>query len=348
MRAKEAASVFQEHRDELGFVNTAQCEEKELFTVEKDGEIVGAALANHCVRKPQTTLYELAVLPEYRRQGIATKLLNQLSRDSPHDKLIAKCPVDLPANEFYKITGWTLIETEDGKDRELNVWEYDCSGVDLVTTGRPDLTEYARKHGWLTGTELSAVSQYENAARNIEFLDMDWREPDPDRLISAAMKHKPKYAVAGDYEYREDGEVVGEDIETVNNRAKTLSQWVENPIVVPHRPGQPAEVPDFAVTGYSTPTSYGGTEAPMWEYQGEDVHILGGTMNRIKKVIDHLGDSVRSLDTNTMHRDATQYGEFWTQSRARKKTAGIENDIEEAYENSILNMTYAFEQWDLI
>lgn len=348
-KASEAASVFQQHREELGFVNTAQCKEKELYTVEKDGMVVGSALANHCVRKPQTTLYDIAVLEEYRRGGIATDLLNQIIRDTPHDKIRAKCPVDLPANEWYSRTGWTLLRTDDGKDRKLNVWQYQIETVDLITTGRYDLTEYARKHGWLVGSEISYLNHHENHNRIVDFIDMDWREPNPDALIAACMRHKPKYAIAGDYEHIDDGETVGEPIDVVNKRARQLTEWVDKPIVVPHRPGEPKEVPDCALVGYSTPTRYGGTQAPLWEYQGKDVHVLGGTMNNIKLVINHLGSSINSIDTNTMHRDATQYGEYWSISKPnRKKHQSSQPRIKDTYENSILNMTYAFEQWGLI
>jgi len=138
---REAADVFQAHREELGFVNEAQCREKDLYTVERDGAVIGAALANHCVRKPQTTLYELAVLPEWRREGIATELINQLTRDSPHNKVVAKCPTDLPANDFYESNGWECVDQEDGKNRALNVWERRVDSIDLITTGRPDLTD---------------------------------------------------------------------------------------------------------------------------------------------------------------------------------------------------------------
>jgi len=347
--ASEAAQVFQEHRDELGFVNTAQCEEKNLYTVEKDGAVVGSALANHCVRKPQTTLYDIAVLPDYRRSGIGQCLINQIARDTPHKKIVAKCPVNLPSNEFYANTGWKLKNTEDGKNQALNVWEYIVDSVDLVTTGRNDLTSYAEQYGWLVGAELSYIGHHERHGRALEFIDMAWDEPKPDELIAACMKHEPTYAIAGDYEHTDDGELVGEPIDVVNERAHQLTQWVDYPIAVPHRPGEPDEVPDCALVGYSTPTRYGGTEAPLWEYQDKDVHVLGGTMNGIKTVVDHLAGQINSIDTNTMHRDATQFGEYWSHSgKQRKKTPGIKNDIVEAYENSILNMTYAFEQWGLV
>lgn len=340
-RAKEAANVFQSHRDELGFVNTAQCREKELYTVEKGGETVGAALANHCVRKPQTTLYELAVLPEHRREGIAENLITQLKRDSPHDQIRAKCPVGIPANDFYDSTGWIQVDRHEGKNRALNEWKLDITTVDIITTGRPDLTEYAESHGWLRGCRLDAIQNYERANVSPEFIDLHWEDPKRDELLAKTIQHKPEYVIAGDYD--------GENYATINDFADELRQYAENVIVVPHEPGEVEKVPEWAIVGYSTPTSYAGTDAPIWEYTGRNVHILGGTMPQIKTVVDHLKNDIVSLDTNTHHRDATQFGEYWTPSgRQRKKVAHTGNTVREAYENSVLNMTYAFEAWGLI
>ena len=122
-RFEQAADLFQDHRDELGFVNKAQCREKDLLTVTRDGEVVGALLGNHCVRKPQSTVYEVAVAKSHRREGIAARLVDRFADNSPHDKLVAKCPEPLPANEFYAATGWTRTDREEGKERPLNVWE---------------------------------------------------------------------------------------------------------------------------------------------------------------------------------------------------------------------------------
>lgn len=339
--ASKAADVFQQHRDELGFVNTAQCEEKSLYTVESGGEVVGSALANHCVRKPQTTLYDIAVLPDHRDKGFGEQLVDQIKRDSPHSKIIAKCPVDLPSNEFYKQTGWSCIDTEDGKNRALNVWKYEISNVDIITTGRPDLTEYAHKHGWLTGCRLDAIQNYEKEGVTPDFIDLHWEQPDQDQLLTKAMQHNPEYVVAGDYD--------GENYEQINDFANQLRSYAENVIIVPHEPGEVKKVPEWAIVGYSTPTGYEGTDAPIWEYTGRDVHILGGTMPQIQTVVNHLKNSIVSIDTNTHHRDATQFGEYWSKSdRQRKQVADIGNTVRPAYENSVLNMTYAFEEWGLI
>lgn len=118
-------ALFQDHREELGFVNSAQVREKTTYVERRGGSVVGAAIVNHCVRKPQTTLYEIAVDESYRRGGVGTSLVETIVEESPHDVIVAKCPVDLTANEFYRSTGWEKVDVEDGKNRALNVWEYE-------------------------------------------------------------------------------------------------------------------------------------------------------------------------------------------------------------------------------
>lgn len=118
------AGLFQEHREELGFVNVAQCREKTTYAVVENGDVVGAALCNHCVRKPQTTLYDIAVQEDHRHSGVARRLVEWMFDESPHDVVVAKCPVDLPAVQFYNQMGWELVDVEEGKNRSLTVWEY--------------------------------------------------------------------------------------------------------------------------------------------------------------------------------------------------------------------------------
>ena len=338
--AAAAADVFQQHRDELGFVNRAQCEEKDLVTVERDGQIVGAALGNHCVRKPQTTLYELAVLPEYRRGGIGSELVDRLAAESPHDKIVAKCPAELPANDFYAAQGWECIGRDEGKNRPLNIWEYEIpDGPEWMTTGRPELTEIAARYGWLRGSRLDDIGRYEMRDISLDFIDLHWEDPDFVGLLEACERHRPKYAIAGDY----DG-----DIEEINERADQLRPYVQNVIVVPHKPGEVSEVPDWCVVGYSTPSKYAGTDAPVWEYYGRDVHILGGTVDQAREVLGYLGDDVVSVDCNSHHNGATLFAKWWGKTSPSWNPLpaahpGDENPIR-AYENSMLNITYTLRE----
>jgi len=339
--AAAAAKVFQRHRDELGFINRAQCEDGDLVTARRDGQVVGAALGNHCVRKPQTTLYELAVLPEYRREGLGAELVRRLAAESPHDKMVAKCPADLPANEFYADQGWDRVDREEGKNRALNVWEYQIpESTDLITTGRPDLTEIAESYGWLRGSRLDDLRRYEKIGVDVNFVDLHWEDPDPEALLAATMRHRPRYVVAGDYD--------GSNFEEVNDRARQLRDYAENVIIVPHEPGEIAEVPGWAVVGYSTPTKYAGTDAPVWEYRGRDVHILGGTIEQVTKLYGYLADSIISMDCNSFHRGATAFAKWWghTSPSWNKLAAPVARpgNAKRAYENTMLNMSYKLRQ----
>jgi len=343
--ASDAADVFQQHRDELGFVNEAQCREGDLYTVERDGQTVAAALGNHCVQKPQTTLYELAVLPAYRREGLATQLIRRLARDSPHDHLVAKCPVDLDANGFYQATGWDRIGREEGKNRDLNVWRYEIpDSPDVITTGRPDLTVIAAKYGWLRGSRLDDIRRYERRGIHLDFVDLHWEDPQPDELLAATMRHRPQYVVAGDYD--EDNH------DDINDRGRQLRRYAENVIIVPHEPGEVPTVPDWAVVGYSTPTGYAGTDAPVWEYRGRDVHILGGTVEQVRELYPYLADDVVSIDCNSFHRGATAFAKWWGGSKPHwnklaTATAEPEN-AKRAYENSMLNLSHALRAGGII
>lgn len=75
----------------------------------------------HKRRDGVTVLYEMCVPAEFRNRGISTAFINCLERP-----MQLKCPVDLKeSNEFFQKRGFTLVETQPGKKRALNVWRLD-------------------------------------------------------------------------------------------------------------------------------------------------------------------------------------------------------------------------------
>lgn len=79
----------------------------------------------------QTTLYEICVEETCRGYGIGRSLFESLSLEavSLGKQLIRlKSPVDLAANKFYERLGGSLIGVEQGKLRNLNVWQFDLDG----------------------------------------------------------------------------------------------------------------------------------------------------------------------------------------------------------------------------
>lgn len=116
------------HRRELGFVRKVTLAEsisrKEILIIENDKHVIGFVHYHHR-RDSQTTLYNIVVLPERRRQGIGKRLVDALVQEAlslGKQWIVLKSPSELPANEFYLGIGFHLWKKETGKRRKLNVW----------------------------------------------------------------------------------------------------------------------------------------------------------------------------------------------------------------------------------
>jgi len=207
--------------------------------------------------------------------------------------------------------------------------------VDIITSGRVDLTEYAGKKGYLRGARLDKADRYANHGAAVDFLDMDWNDPDPDKLIRAAKDHRPKYVVAGDYLRDED------NTQRVNDRARQLRDLAENVIVVPKSPGDFQHVPEWCVVGYSVPTEYGGTDIPLREYVSlpNQIHVLGGTPHRQFDVVSQLWlENVCSIDGNSIHKAATIGAKAWHPAVPHWRKVDADDAVERAYRESVDNL----------
>ena len=116
------------HKHELGFVMRPALERsiarREIIVAENYHSVVGFVEYHHRQDK-QTTIYHIAVMTEYRRQGIGQALITALREEA--DKLgkttiQLKCPVDLPADRFYSEIGFDKMKEEEGKARRLGLW----------------------------------------------------------------------------------------------------------------------------------------------------------------------------------------------------------------------------------
>ena len=95
-----------------------------IMDAEKKDEIICPYFLRYHLRKDgQLTIYEIWVSPKSRREGIGTTLLNDLKAISDVKSIFAKCPIDLPANEWYKANGFTLEGVDILKSgRKINLW----------------------------------------------------------------------------------------------------------------------------------------------------------------------------------------------------------------------------------
>lgn len=118
------------HRNELGFVRRPTLinaiGRSEVLIAKQNGNIVGFVEYRHR-RDEQTTLYNIAVVPQYRGLGIGSKLVQSLiieAKKCNKRYISLKCPEDLVANQFYETLGFQLHEIESGKQRRLKIWRW--------------------------------------------------------------------------------------------------------------------------------------------------------------------------------------------------------------------------------
>lgn len=77
----------------------------------------------HLRRDGQLTIREILVLPEYRRQGVGTAMLDTLKQTPGAINIFAKCPGDLSANSWYAAMGFNCEGIETTKSgRVLSLW----------------------------------------------------------------------------------------------------------------------------------------------------------------------------------------------------------------------------------
>jgi len=96
-----------------------------LYESAQRGELLlidGGCCRWHLRKDGRITIYEILAI----RCGAGSEMLTQLQA---YGKPIqARCPVDLPANEWYRKRGFVLLRTEQTKSgREVNVWHLEAS-----------------------------------------------------------------------------------------------------------------------------------------------------------------------------------------------------------------------------
>lgn len=92
----------------------------------KRGELMlvdGGMCHWHLRRDGQLTIREIIVANGRQRQGIGTMMLSRLGNVADADNIFAKCPADLPSNEWYEAMGFSLEGREETRSgRIVNKW----------------------------------------------------------------------------------------------------------------------------------------------------------------------------------------------------------------------------------
>jgi len=282
-----------------------------------------------------------------------------------------------------KLANKSMLRYDDG------AWEYDEENpaswddsqswmedmwFDVITTAGHEHMRIAYEYGFKTGGRLDNIDRLAEDGIPIHFIDMDWHNPEFDRLVEACKKYEPEYVVGGDYT-KHDPSHPDSNIELINERARTLDQYAENVQVVPHGSNQVQHVPDDMVVGYSVPTTYGAAEGELIDYHGRDIHLLGGAPAKQMRMIQEFGTDIVSIDGNAINKMANVANRYWTgakwewqderawypddphpmPSMVQRDVAGSElvdpdmtsNRNFEAYERSVMHWGYKMrERWE--
>lgn len=284
-----------------------------LHTSSQRGELllVDGGFAHYHLRKDrQLTIREIIST----RRGAGSLMLRRLEATPGAASLYAKCPADLPANEWYAKRGFTLEATETTKSgRVLKCWRKVLSN-DARTPNAGDLeviycagknarfSDAALDAGLLLGTRDS-----DQLTHRPYFMDQDWEQPDLARYEALLAAHRPHIATVLDWERRAQ-------LDEVLRWAEMAAQYVQVVVIIPKVIGGIARLPreiggKSVRLGYSVPTKYsgpydqerGGVIVPLAEFQAWDgpggVHLLGGSPQSQMHIYKLLGN-VRSVDGN--------------------------------------------------
>lgn len=97
-----------------------------LNSAAERGELIlvdGGMCHWHLRRDGQLTIREIIVLPDHQGQGVGAAMLDTLRCVPGATSIFAKCPYDLPANDWYQRRGFADEGTETTRTgRWLRLW----------------------------------------------------------------------------------------------------------------------------------------------------------------------------------------------------------------------------------
>lgn len=286
-------------------------------------ELVGSAKKNQLIlvdggicrfnlcRNGQLTIYEIVST----KKGAGSLMLRRLEATLGATSLFARCPVKLPANEWYTRRGFHVERMEiDRKGNKLLCWRKpldtpkrlpnNAGGIQLFycADGNPRFAQIAIDAGWYYGAQLPNKVGFKPL-----FVDQNWKKPDREKYMQALALHKPYMATVLDWEQ------VGQ-FDEVMKWAEEAAQYVSVVVIIPKVTGEVWRVPDTVGgkpvrLGYSVPTSHGKTDVPLHEFGRRPVHLLGGSPQKQLELASVL--NVVSADGNYAQLMALT-AQFWT------------------------------------
>lgn len=185
---------------------------------------------------------------------------------------------------------------------------------DLIVCHSKFVLDIARQYGWKAGARYTNLRDVRHL-NNVFFIDIDWKNYDFDRHLSAVKQTRPHLTVARDVEN-------SDSLDDIIREGEQLSRYARTVILVPKDRKLETEVrlgvPNMFRLGYSVPTKYGGTSIPTEKFEGQ-VHLLGGRPDKQRELAQEM--NVVSLDGNRVTLDA-RFGDVFVGDRFRPHPKG--------------------------
>jgi ribosomal protein S18 acetylase RimI-like enzyme len=123
-------AIADANRESLGFIVAAifrdAIQRNHLLVADCDGEILGFIRYNHRKHDDVTTVYDICVKNSARLLGVGKLLIHNLVKSCKFNNkktIILRCPKNLPSNTFYTSIGFKQLSIEQGRKRELVLYE---------------------------------------------------------------------------------------------------------------------------------------------------------------------------------------------------------------------------------
>jgi len=178
--------------------------------------------------------------------------------------------------------------------------------MDLIycADGNKRYADLAIKHDFRYGAQLPNTIYHQPY-----FVDQNWRDPNYDDYMAALAEYRPGLASVLDWEYPEQ---LPEVLRWAEMAAQSVTEAV---IIIPKVMGGVSQLPrqingTSVRLGYSVPTSFAGTELPIWEFYGWPVHLLGGSPTKQRELAQYM--NVVSSDGNYALKMANKYNQFFS------------------------------------
>lgn len=178
--------------------------------------------------------------------------------------------------------------------------------------GNKRFAEIAITSGLLYGSQLPRDKPH----FPIYFADQDWKKPNRENYMRQVSLFRPKMATVKDLEHYTQ-------FNTVLSWAEEVSQYCDYIVIIPKVQTLVKKIPrrinnKDVVLGYSVPTSYGGTNIPLKDFSGREIHLLGGSPHRQIAIWNEMRNfsDIFSIDGNYTQMLAIRFNKFWTNGDA--------------------------------